>query len=75
MKKVTATTQINTLSKFLGKYTTGAIRRDLTLTSDHYIIRSIINPGYLSKSYISRVANIIYYTDALDTIQREYLWF
>ena len=76
MKKVTATTtQINTLSKFLGKYTTGAIRRDLTLTSDRYVIRSIINPGYLSKSYISRVANIIYYTDALDTVQKEYLWF
>ena len=76
MKKVTATTtQINTLSKFLGKYTTGAIRKDLMLTNDQYAIRSIINPGYLSKSYISRVANIIYYTDALDTVQREYLWF
>ena len=76
MKKVTATTtQINILSKFLGRYTTGAIRRDLMLTNDQYVIRSIINPGYLSKGYISRVANIIYYTDALDTVQREYLWF
>ena len=75
MKEAATTTQINTLSNFLGKYTTGAVRRDLMLTSDQYVIRSLINPGYLSESYISRVANIIYYTDALATVQREYLWF
>lgn len=75
MTKAT-TREYNTLMNYLGEYTTGAIRHQLMHNRDsHFIVWSIINGGFLNKSYTTRITNIICNTDALKRLAESCLWF
>jgi len=68
--------QYNTLMNYLGEYTTGAMRKQLIHNRDSsFIVWSIINNGFLSKSYTTRLTNIICKTDALQSLAKNCLWF
>jgi len=74
--KPATTREYNTLMNNLGEYTTGTIRKQLMHNRDSsFIVWSIINNGFLSKSYTTRLTNIICKTDALESVAKSCLWF
>jgi len=74
--KPATTREYNTLMNYLGEYTTGATRKQLMHNRDSsFLVWSIINNGFLSKSYTTRLTNIICNTDALQSLAKSCLWF
>ena len=74
--KTATTRECNTLMNYLSEYTTGAMRKQLMNNrASHFIVWSIINGGYLDKSYTTRLTNIICNTDALESLVKTCLWY
>ena len=68
--------EYNTLMNYLGEHTTGAMRKQLMHNrASHFIVWSIVNGGYLNKSYTTRLTNIICNTDALESLVKSCLWY
>ena len=75
MTKAT-TREYNTLMNYLSEYTTGVTRKQLMHNrDDFFLVWSIINGGILSKSYTTRLTNIICNTDALQSLAKSCLWY
>ena len=74
--KTATTRECNTLMNYLSEYTTGAMRKQLMHNrASHFIVWSIINGGYLDKSYATRLTNIICNTNALQFLAETCLWY
>ena len=74
--KTATTREYNTLINYLGEYTTGVTRKQLMRNRDSYFsIWSIVNLGFLDKSYTTRITNIICNTDALKRLAQSCLWY
>lgn len=68
--------ELNTLRNYLGEYTTGVMRKNLLKLRDCEIrVRSIVNNGWFSKGYITRITNIIVNTNALEILSKRCLWY
>ena len=75
MTKAT-TREYNTLMNYLSEYTTEVMRKQLMHNRDNsFLVWSIINGGILSKSYTTRLTNIICNTDALQSLAKSCLWY
>ena len=74
--KTATTREYNTLMNYLSEYTTGAMRKQLMHNrTSSFLVWSIINGGYLNKSYTTRLTNIICNTDALKSLANSCLWY
>jgi len=74
--KPATTREYNTLMNYLGEYTTGDTRKQLLRNQySYFLVWSIINGGILSKSYTTRLTNIICNTDSLQSLAKNCLWF
>ena len=74
--KTATTREYNTLMNYLSEYTTGAMRKQLMHNrNSSFVVWSIINGGYLDKSYTTRITNIICNTNALQSLAKNCLWY